>query len=111
MQGDRSGSETEELCYKDLKECIRGRNATNVSSLVVEKRESKPSQDFSSTSNCNQRLLLHAASSDLLAFQKLSTRKTSKTIQDSIDAFLRNTIRHEQDDDLRISADRKQIFP
>jgi hypothetical protein len=48
MQGDRSGSETEELFYKDLKECIRRRrNATNVSSLVVEKRESKPAQDFS----------------------------------------------------------------
>jgi hypothetical protein len=59
----------------------------------------------------NKQLQPKASSSDLLAFQKLTTRKTSRTIQDSIDAFLHNTTRHEQDDDLRISADRKQIFP
>jgi hypothetical protein len=50
MQGDRSGSETKELCRKDLKECIRRRrNATTISSLVLEEREreSKPAQDFS----------------------------------------------------------------
>jgi hypothetical protein len=59
----------------------------------------------------NKQLQPKASSSDLLAFQKLTTRKTSRTIQDSIDAFLQNPTRHEQDDDLRISADRKQIFP
>jgi hypothetical protein len=59
----------------------------------------------------NKQLRPKASSSDFLAFQKLSTSKTPRTIQDSIDAFLHNTTPHEQDDDLRISADRKQIFP
>jgi hypothetical protein len=109
MHGDRSASETEELCYKDLKECIRRRNATNVSSLVVEKRE-RASQPRSSP---EQATPTKGFFFRLASIPEAINKEDIKN-NPGLDRCLptqHDTTRHEQDDDLRFSADKKQIFP